>query len=123
MGAMTPRARRRYGTVLFWAVAGSMHFLRPRSYEAIVPPPLERHKREVVVASGIAELVGGMAVVPSRTRRVARGWLLATLVAVYPANVYMALKPERFRRIPKWLLWARLPVQGLFAWITWRGTE
>jgi uncharacterized membrane protein len=123
VGAMTPRTRRRYGIVLFWTVAGSMHFLRPRSYEAIVPPPLERYKREVVLASGIAELVGGMAVLPSRTRRVARGWLLATLVAVYPANLYMALRPERFRRIPKWLLWVRLPVQGLFAWITWRGTE
>ena len=88
-----------------------------------MPPPLERYKREVVLASGIAEVVGGLAVMPSRTRRVARGWLLATLVAVYPANLYMALRPERFRRIPKWLLWTRLPVQGLFAWITWRGTE
>jgi uncharacterized membrane protein len=35
----------------------------------------------------------------------------------------MALNAERFRRFPKALLWARLPVQGLFAWITWRGTE
>jgi uncharacterized membrane protein len=100
-----------------------MHFLRPRFYEAIVPPPLRRYKREVVVASGIAELVGGVAVLPRATRRMARGWLLATLVAVYPANVYMALKPERFRPIPRSLLWLRLPVQGIFAWITWRGTE
>jgi uncharacterized membrane protein len=113
----------RNGTVLFWILAGSMHFLRPRSYEAIVPPRLERYKGEVVLASGIAEVVGGLAVMPSRTRRVARGWLLATLVAVYPANLYMALRPERFPRIPRWLLWTRLPVQGLFAWITWRGTE
>jgi uncharacterized membrane protein len=120
---MTPLMRRRYGTVLFWTVAGSMHFLRPRFYEAIVPPPLERYKRQVTIASGIAELVGGTAILASGTRRLARGWLLATLVAVYPANVYMALKPERFRSIPKSLLWARLPVQGLFAWFTWRGTE
>jgi uncharacterized membrane protein len=114
---------RRLGTALFWTVAGSLHFLRPRFYEAIVPPPLERYKRQVVVASGIAELVGGLAVAPSRTRRLARAWLMATLVAVYPANVYMALEPERFRHIPRSLLWARLPLQGLFAWITWRGTE
>jgi uncharacterized membrane protein len=115
--------RRRYGTVLFWTVAGSMHFLRPRFYEAIVPPPLDRYKREVVVASGIAELAGGLAVLPNATRRLARRWLLATLVAVYPANVYMALEPQRFRPVPRSLLWLRLPVQGLFAWITWRGTE
>jgi uncharacterized membrane protein len=40
-----------------------------------------------------------------------------------PANIYMALEPKRFRGIPRALLWARLPVQGLFAWMTWRGTE
>ena len=119
---MSP-TRSRYGTVLFWIVAGSMHFLRPRFYESIVPPPLERYKRETVVASGIAELLGAIAVLPSSTRRLARAWLLATLVAVYPANIYMALEPQRFPRIPRSLLWARLPLQGLFAWLTVRGTE
>jgi uncharacterized membrane protein len=120
---MTPASRRRYGTVLFWTLAGSLHFLRPRFYEAIVPPPLERYKRELVFVSGIAELAGGMAILPSPTRRLARHWLLATLLAVYPANVYMALRPERFRPIPRSLLWLRLPVQAFFAWITWRGTS
>jgi uncharacterized membrane protein len=48
---------------------------------------------------------------------------LATLVAVYPANIEMALHPERFPKIPSAALWARLPVQGLFALITWRGTR
>jgi uncharacterized membrane protein len=115
--------RRRYGTALFWLVAGSMHFLQPRFYEAIVPPPLDRYKHQVVVASGIAELAGALAVLPNTTRRLARTWLLATLVAVYPANIYMALRPQRFQRIPRSLLWLRLPVQGFFAWITWRGTE
>ncbi len=100
-----------------------MHFLRPRFYEAIVPPPLDRRSREVVVASGIAELAGGLAVVSDRTRRIARHWLLATLLAVFPANVYMAVRPERFRRFPRSLLWARLPLQAVFAWMTWRGTE
>jgi uncharacterized membrane protein len=123
VAAMTASARRRWGTALFWTVAGAMHFLRPSFYQAIVPPPLARRKREVVFVSGVAELAGGFAVLPSRTRRLARVWLLATLLAVYPANVYMALNPQRFRRIPRSLLWARLPVQGLFAWMTWRGTE
>jgi uncharacterized membrane protein len=100
-----------------------MHFLRPRFYEAIMPPSLGRYKREITLVSGVAELLGGLAVLPRSTRRLARGWLLATLLAVYPANVYMALEPERFPKIPKLLLWARLPLQGLFAWMTWRGTE
>ena len=104
-------------------MAGSLHFLRPRFYEAIVPPPLQRHRRGIVIASGLAELFGGLAILPSASRRIARGWLLAVLVAVYPANLYMAFAPQRFRAIPRGLLWARLPLQGVFAWLTWRGTE
>ena len=117
----TERARR--GAALFWIVAGVMHFVIPRQYRAIVPAALEEWKSEVVVASGIAELAGGLAVLPEGTRRAARWWLLATLAAVYPANVEMALHPERFSGIPAAALWARLPVQGLFAWLTWRGTR
>jgi uncharacterized membrane protein len=120
---MSAKRKRRYGAALFWIGAGSMHFARPRFYEAIVPPALARRKHAIVVASGIAELAGGLAILPQRSRRLARGWLLATLIAVYPANIYMALPPQRFRAIPRLLLWARLPLQGLFAWITWRGTE
>jgi uncharacterized membrane protein len=53
----------------------------------------------------------------------ARWWLLATLVAVYPANIHMALHPDQFPKIPAAALWARLPVQGIFALLTWRGTR
>lgn len=100
-----------------------MHLAKPRFYERIVPPPFNRRAREVVLASGIVELAGGLLVLPAPTRRFARRLLLATLVAVYPANIYMALYPARFPRFPRWALWARLPFQGLFAWLTWRGTE
>src|SRR5919107_5117466 len=112
----------RTGAAAFWIVAGVMHFVIPRQYESIVPPSLARWRKELVVASGIAEIAGGLAVLPNRTRRGARWWLLATLAAVYPANVHMALTPERFPKIPAAALWARLPVQGLFALLTWRGT-
>ncbi len=108
--------------VLFWIAAGSLHFIRPRFYEAIVPPPLDGYRREVVAASGAAELVGGLAAANDRTRRFARWWLLATIAGVFPANVYMAVRADRFRRFPAWTLWARLPLQGLFAWHAWLGT-
>jgi uncharacterized membrane protein len=113
----------RAGAALFWVVAGTMHFVIPRQYEAIVPPSLAQWKRELVVASGIAELAGGVAILPERTRRGARWWLLATLAAVYPANIHMALHPEQFPKIPAAALWIRLPIQGLFALLTWRGTR
>jgi uncharacterized membrane protein len=108
---------------VFWVVAGTMHFVIPRQYEAIVPPSLAKWKRELVVASGIAELAGGVAILPERTRRGARWWLLATLAAVYPANIHMALHPEQFPKVPAAALWIRLPIQGLFALLTWRGTR
>ena len=120
---MQRTAAARFGAATFWLVAGAMHFVIPRQYEAIVPPRLAPWKKEVVVASGIAELAGGLAILPDRTRRGARWWLLATLLAVYPANIHMALNPGKFPKIPAAALWARLPVQGLFALLTWRGTR
>jgi uncharacterized membrane protein len=112
----------RLAAAAFWIAAGANHFRSKRFYEAIVPPPLDQWKREVNVAAGAAELGGGLAVLPGRTRRAARWWLLATLLAIYPANIHMALRPERFPKFKPALLWARLQVQGLFAWLTWRGT-
>jgi uncharacterized membrane protein len=102
----------------FFLSAGSLHFLRPRMYEAIVPDALAAHRREIVLASGVAELAGGAGVLHPRTRRAASWWLIATLVAVFPANVHMAVHAERYRGIPPWALWLRLPLQVLcIAWV------
>jgi uncharacterized membrane protein len=98
---------------------GALHFARPRVYEAIMPRYLPAH-RELIYASGAAEIAGGAGVLHPRTARLAGWWLIATLVAVFPANVEMAVHAERFRRIPEPLLWARLPLQvALVAW-AWR---
>ena len=100
--------------------AGAMHFIRPREYRAIMPPYIPAHK-EMVAVSGVAEIVGGLAALSPRTHQFARLWLIAVLIAVFPANVHMALHPDQIKglpAIPRWLLWARLPVQGLFiAWV------
>jgi uncharacterized membrane protein len=101
--------------------AGTLHFARPRPFEAIVPDYLPAH-RELVYASGVAEILGGLGVLAARTRRPAGWWLILTLVAVFPANVHMALNPGRYRQIPEAALWARLPLQGgLIAWV-WAAT-
>jgi len=75
-----------------------------------------------VLASGVAEIAGGAGVLHSKTRRSAGWWLIATLLAVFPANVEMALRPERFKRIPKSLLYARLPLQGAMIALVWKTT-
>jgi uncharacterized membrane protein len=111
----------------FFAFAGAMHFVIPRSYEAMMPPSLPRH-REAVIVSGVAEIVGGAAVLSARTRRFGRWWLLGLLLAVFPANVHMAVNPEQVRgldlkRVPRWALWARLPLQPLAMLWVWRATR
>ena len=110
----------------FFAFAGAMHFVIPRRYESIVPPSVP--KREAVALSGVAEIVGGAAVLARPTRRFARWWLLGLLVAVFPANVHMAVNPEQvdgldLDRIPRWALWARLPLQPLAMLWVWRATR
>jgi uncharacterized membrane protein len=103
----------------FFLAAGLLHFLRPKPYVAIVPDALPR-KLELVYASGVAEMAGGVGVLAAPARRAAGWWLIATLIAVFPANVNMAVHADRFRAVPQSLLWARLPVQGLLiAWV-WR---
>jgi uncharacterized membrane protein len=112
----------RYLASGFWIVAGLMHFVVPRQYESIVPAALHDRRKEIVQLSGVAEIAGGLLILPDATRKLGRWWSLATLAAVYPANIEMALKPERYPKIPPAALWARLPLQFVFGWLTWRGT-
>ena len=112
----------------FFSFDGTMHFVAPRGYEATVPPSLADHRREIVAISGVAEIAGGLAVLHPATRRFGRWWLLALLLAVFPANVHMAVSPEQVKgldlgRVPRWALWARLPLQPLCMLWVWRATR
>jgi uncharacterized membrane protein len=107
---------------VFFTAAGLLHFLRPRMYEQIVPDYLPAH-HEIVLASGAAEIAGAFIGVIQRTRRMVGIWLVATLIAVFPANVNMALHPERYDTLSPALLWARLPLQGLLIWWALRVTR
>ncbi|MEA2409888.1 MAG: hypothetical protein QOC77_449, partial [Thermoleophilaceae bacterium] len=109
-------------TGIAFIVAGTLHFTHTRAYEAIMPQYVPRH-RESVLVSGAAEIAGGLGVLVPATRPLARWWLLGLLVAVFPANVHMALNPQRYRRIPPLALWLRLPLQAVFARAVWRATE
>jgi uncharacterized membrane protein len=106
----------------FFVSAGINHFVAPKPYRKIVPPGFG-DPALVVALSGVAELLGGVGAIVPRTRRLAGLWLNALLLAVFPANVYMAVKPDSFKRIPRWALWARLPLQPLMMWWTWRATR
>ncbi len=104
-----------------FALAGLNHFAMPKAYLAIMPDYLPAH-RELVYVSGAAELGSALATLHPRTRRAGGVFGIATLVAVFPANLHMAMHPERYRKIPRWALYARLPLQGLFIYWMWRAT-
>jgi uncharacterized membrane protein len=103
----------------FFVFAGAMHFVKPRAYKAIVPPYLPAPEA-LVYASGVAEIAGGVGLMVPSARRGAGWWLIATLLAVFPANVHMALNPRQFPKVPGGApaLWARLPLQlGFIGWV------
>lgn len=120
--------RSRLALAAFFTFMGTMHFVARRSFEAIVPTVLESRKKEAVAVSGVAEIAGAAMVLHPTTRRLGRWWLLALLLSVFPANVHMAVNPEQIRgldlrKIPRWALWARLPLQPLAMLWVWRATS
>jgi uncharacterized membrane protein len=95
--------------------AGLLHFLRPETYLRIMLPA----PRLLVLLSGAAEVAGGLGLLLPATRRWAAWGLVALLLAVLPANVYMLqIGPQL--HLPAWALWARLPLQPLLMWWVWR---
>ena len=121
--SQSPEDRKR--SVLRWLaavlfiVAGLNHFVNPTFYCSIIPPGLP-NPALLVAISGVCEIAGGLALLVRRLRRLAGWGLIALLVAVFPANVYMAIHPDRVQglNVPQWLLWVRLPLQAvLIAWV------
>ncbi len=110
--------------ILFIA-AGAAHFIRPAFYQSIVPPFLP-WPHALVVISGMFEILGGAGILVRPIRPIARWGLIALLLAVYPANIYMALFPDRIpaQNYSVFLLWVRLPLQiFLIAWVWLAGKD
>ncbi len=86
-------------------------------FERIVPPYLPFH-RLLVYVSGGAEIAGGLGLLTTRWRRPAVWGLVGVLIAVFPANLYMAVGSVQVTEnpIPQAVLWARLPFQALLIW-------
>jgi uncharacterized membrane protein len=105
---------------LVFITTGTLHFVRADSFVSIMPPYLPAH-RELVYLSGAFEILGGVCLLIPRLRPIAGCGLIALLLAVFPANVHMALHPDEFTEIgiPLWALYARLPVQFLLMYAVW----
>ncbi len=111
------RLRLLYPMALFYGVMGVLHFVAADAFVAIMPAWLPWHL-ELVWLSGIAELALGLLLLPARTRPFAAWGLVLLLVAVFPANVNMALHEIPVGHAPpRWVAWGRLPLQALLiAW-------
>lgn len=83
------------GLAALFTTSGAIHFVRPEVYESIVPKPLHDRKRELVYVSGAVELLCALGLLSPRTRKVAGLASAALLVAVFPANVQMAIDHGR----------------------------
>ncbi len=103
---------------LVYIGAGICHWTATRLFMAVVPDYLPAH-RGLVLVSGVAEIAGGVGVLVPAARRPAAWGLILLLIAVFPANLWMAQHPERFRSVPEWTLWARLPLQVVLIWWAW----
>ena len=94
-----------------FAVSGVLHLARPETYEPLMPAFVPRH-REVIYASGVAELLCAAGLLNPRTRRVAGYASAVLLVVVFPGNVKMADDARRSRSTRfKTIAYARLPMQ------------
>jgi len=101
---------------LFFVSVGVLHFLKPGEFVRAMPPYIPYHL-EMVYISGVFEILGGIGVMIPKVRKAAGYGLLALLIAVFPANIHMALHDERFPAIPPMVLWVRLIFQPIF--MTW----
>ena len=104
--------------VLF-IVAGAYHFINPGPYVAMMPPYLP-WPDQLVAISGVAEIAGGIGVLIPPLRRLAGWGLILLLLAIFPANLHVALHGWPGSDLPRWVLWLRLPLQVLFLWLVYR---
>ncbi len=95
-----------------YILAGLNHFKNPKIYHSIMPPFIPA-PGFMIFMSGVIEVLLGMAVMWPPTTSLAAWGIIALLVAILPPHIYMIQQKEQWPKIPSWLLWLRLPLQGL----------
>ena len=105
---------------IFYVIVGIKHFIEPEYFLSIVPPYLPYHL-ELVYISGLFEILFGLLILFPKYRYYGAIGLILLLVAVFPANIYLAQSKEAqeaigaTHEIATW----RLPIQGVLIWIAY----
>ncbi len=111
--------RRQFILAMLMIADGFMHFYNTNFYVNIMPGYLP-YPKLLVLVSGLTAMELGLMMLWKRTRKVAVWGMIAYFVAVFPANVHIALHPEIFPSLSAWSAWGRLPFQGVFVYCAWR---
>ena len=105
----------------FMIFVGVAHFTDPEPFVRIMPEALPAHL-ELVYISGAFEILGGIGLLIAQTRQWASWGLIALFIAVFPANINMAVNGVQIdpaNPMPDWALWARLPLQLVLIALAW----
>lgn len=107
-----------YVMALIYLLAGINHFRVPRLYLRIIPPALPAPKALNYISGAAEVLLAVCLCIPDISTLAAWG-IIALLVAVFPANVYMYTNPKAGMKLPRWALLLRLLLQPLFIYWAW----
>ncbi|HEY0427819.1 MAG TPA: DoxX family membrane protein [Pyrinomonadaceae bacterium] len=106
-----------------FVAAGINHFINPNFYRRMMPPVLPWHLFLIYLSGALEIFFGGLLLIPRFTRFAAYG-LIALLIAVFPANIYMAQNAALFPEFSPLVLYVRLPFQFvLMVWAFWLTRE
>jgi uncharacterized membrane protein len=98
---------------LFFIYAGYSHFKKAWFFYKITPPLLQPWKQPINTIVGVAEIAGGVGLLIPQTQSWAAWGIIALLIAVFPANIYMLTSKGSGMKIKMWFLWLRIPLQFL----------
>ena len=105
---------------IFYSIVGIKHFIEPDYFLSIIPPYLPFHI-ELVYISGFFEILFGLIILFPKYRYYGSIGLILLLIAVFPANIYLAQSKEAQEAIgtsQQIAIW-RLPIQGILIWIAY----
>ena len=112
------KAISKYVLAIFMIAAGIMHFVNPAFFLKIMPPYLPLHK-ELVLVSGVCEVLLGVLLLLPKCSHLAAWGIIALLIAVFPANLYV-FQHQDILPAPPLIHLLRLPLQGVFIlWAYW----
>ncbi len=111
-----------YVMAVLYVAAGIYHFINPRFYQKIMPTYLPWHI-PLVYISGVCEIIFALLLIPESTRVIAAWLIIILLIAVFPANIQMAVSFWQKQRPTLWIALVRLPLQLVLIWWAWIYTK